>query len=219
MSSACRKLQACRSAFEFWNRQGRREEAEAFRTRAEARQALLVRAHTEREEVGAGAQFEAHELSPSAVEELCSQLKNCREVRTAFLVRKRSPAPAGTPAVFALDRAGFHHQDQPSGDPPPHRAANPVPRSNAYYSHRWQRSQAAEDPPNAQKRADLPTLTFGREFRSGRFPAQRRDAGDGQQDHNDDRSKREAVIIAARGGQAGLQGGVVGGNQVAGLVG
>ena len=82
-------LDACGVAFEFWKRQGRTEEAETFRRRAEDRHAVLIRAREEREEVGAGAQFEAHGLPTAAVEELCGQLKNCRDARAAYLVRKK----------------------------------------------------------------------------------------------------------------------------------
>lgn len=81
-------LEACATAADFCQRQGRREEVAQFQRRAEERRALLRQAHAEREEVGSSARFEPHGLSPAATEELAAQLQQFRDVKTAYVVRK-----------------------------------------------------------------------------------------------------------------------------------
>ncbi len=82
-------LEACAAAAEFCQRQGRHKQVAEFQRRAEERRALLRRAHAEREEVGSSAQFEPHGLSSAVTEELAAQLRQLRDVKAAYVVRKK----------------------------------------------------------------------------------------------------------------------------------
>lgn len=81
-------LPGCQVVYAYLNQQGRAEEAERYRKRAEQHYELLVRAQQERATVSAGDRFEPHPLSAEAVEELRRQLSRYPQVGAALLVRK-----------------------------------------------------------------------------------------------------------------------------------
>lgn len=82
-------LTASQAAFRFCRQQGREADAEAFRRQATARRYLLFEAQQEREEIGDKAEFEPSGLPPAVLADLSRQMQGVREIKSAFLVRKK----------------------------------------------------------------------------------------------------------------------------------
>jgi Zn-dependent protease with chaperone function len=81
-------LPGCQSVYGFLKQQGRAEEAEGYRQRAEQHHQLLARAQQERASVNARDRLEPHALPAEAVKRLREQLSRFPLVGTASLVRK-----------------------------------------------------------------------------------------------------------------------------------
>jgi tetratricopeptide (TPR) repeat protein len=81
-------IAACQRAYAFLKEQGRDEEAEAYRRRAEEQYERLVRAQQERAGVSDRDRFEPHGLPADVVEKLRQQLSRFETVGAVYLVRK-----------------------------------------------------------------------------------------------------------------------------------
>jgi hypothetical protein len=81
-------LPACQLAYAFLQRQGRSEEADRYRKRAEEQYERLARAQQERAGVSDRDRFEPHGLPAETVERLREQLARIDRVGAAYLARK-----------------------------------------------------------------------------------------------------------------------------------
>lgn len=82
-------LTVCKIAWQFCRNQNLDADAETFRQRSDDRRQLLGKAQAEREVVEQNARFEAHELSSTALAELTEQLQDFRDIKCAYLVKKK----------------------------------------------------------------------------------------------------------------------------------
>lgn len=81
-------IDGCQLIYSFLQKQGREEEADHYRQRAEKHYELLLLAKQERSGVRASDRFEPHGLSAEAEAQLRQQLARYPEVKEAYLVRK-----------------------------------------------------------------------------------------------------------------------------------
>jgi len=80
---------ACELAYHYLCRAGRNEDAESYWDRAIAWQGVLQAADAERQSVSQADELLEHDLSKDQLTELTCQLHRYREIREAWLVRKR----------------------------------------------------------------------------------------------------------------------------------
>jgi hypothetical protein len=81
-------IPACRIAYGFYASEGRLEEADHWRDRANARAALLHEAHQERDLITKADRYHSAQLEPAVIDGLIKQLDALRGVKRAYLVRK-----------------------------------------------------------------------------------------------------------------------------------